>query len=177
MTTPRPKPPAYARALLQERREGRHPRQITLVYGNDWRAGDAPRICLKPADYEPGRFDFRVVAGCKVIVLDQEMGAAELDRYVRPTKWGKAYDLFGELAAAGAYVEVAWPERSGWPSVTLDALAAGFDGRQRPPWWSEEREQRHQAAQIGWLEDRGAEIRAMINTNNPNGEGERAGAA
>jgi hypothetical protein len=96
---------------------------ITLVYGDQWYEGVAPRICLKPEDYEPGKYDFSVCAGTHVLVLDQLLGAAEHDDRVRPPTYGKFYDLLTELAAADCWVTIRWPTQVDWLNRDLGDYA------------------------------------------------------
>jgi hypothetical protein len=100
--------PAYARALLDNRRRGFHPLTVELIYGDEWTAArvqqekmrgkfvtagalsvpyDArwvaeignPILVLRPRDYAPGFFDFRCATGCKVLVVDHAGGEADFD--------------------------------------------------------------------------------------------------
>lgn len=140
--------PAYGKALLAQRRGGNHPLTVTLVYGDDWSAGREPRVCLKPEDYAPGRFDFGVLAGTKVVVLDQGIAAAG------PPEVEHFHALLGELADADAVVFVEWPESSGCAPMTADVIArCERSGPAWPSWWSDELEARHTANWIAWLED------------------------
>ena len=153
--------PAYAKQLLADRRAGRHPLEVTLIYGNDWQAGDAPRLALKPEDYEPGKFDFHMIAGEKITVLDQVRGAYEFTQ-ATPPSFGKFYDLLRELAACDAYVVVDWPMNE----LHLDAemLAYGWrwfdpvEQRMRwPLWWSDVLSAKHRRRVALWWQDRAVE--------------------
>src|SRR3954470_23461983 len=94
--------PAYGKRLLEERRAGKHPLEVTLVYGDRWSKGKDPRVCISPEEYAPAQYDFCMLAGTRVLVLDQLNAGADWN--------GKFYDLLHELAIAGALVIVETPD-------------------------------------------------------------------
>lgn len=174
MSAPRRKLPAYGKALMLERRQGRHPREVTLVYGDDWHAGDAPRICIRPLEYAPGRYSFAMCAGCRVVVLDQQLAAWDCDPAATPARYGPIYDLIGELTDAGAAVVVRWPASAGERERSAVELAYGAKrGAAWPRWWSDARHAAHDRALIGWLEDGFKLIERQLSQP----QGERAEAA
>ncbi len=100
------KRPAYARAMLDNRRRGFHPLHVDVLYGDDWREASTrmalekkvfvkdglaarpyqarwlaevgnPMLALRPREYAPGVFDFSAVTGCKVLLQDLADGAAD----------------------------------------------------------------------------------------------------
>lgn len=149
--------PAYAKRLLTERRAGRHPLEIIVVYGERWWEVEHPKICLKPCDYAPGQVDFHVVAGCRVTLVDQDLGAWEI---TSDRQFGKFYDLIHELARAGAYVDIEWPANSGWVGKPAFALAQEYRRYDRasggmlwPRWWSDEIQKKQQERFDGYVED------------------------
>jgi len=157
--------PAYGKRLLLERRAGRHPSEVTLVYGDQWWEAQHPKICIRPEAYDPGKYDLRMVAGCKVVVLDQLLCAAlDFGGEGWPPIFGKFFDLLHEVAAAGAYVEITWPSKVGWPARHLSeyAWAARWYDRaaqrmQWPRWWNDELAAQHDARWQLWFQDRAVE--------------------
>jgi hypothetical protein len=152
--------PAYGKQLLERRRAGDHPLEVAFILGEDWRDGQEPRLCINPQDYEPGRYDFRVVAGTRVLVLDQALGAGECDENARPPTFGKFYDLIGELAEFAAVVEIEWPLRSGWMRREIQEMAwtaRWYDPSIRrmiwPRWWSDERNTAYSDRFEPWIYD------------------------
>ena len=139
--------PAYGKQLLLRRRTGEHPLEVALILGRDWRAdvGEIPILAINPEDYAPGKFDFHVVAGLRVVVHDQDMHAEECDDYVRPPAFGVFYDLLTELARSAAGVYIRWPEKLGWEEQEVRWLARQWQRWDRaasrmqwPRWWSDE---------------------------------------
>lgn len=157
--------PAYGKQLLLDRRAGKHPLTVTLVYGDRWYEGKNPKICIKPEDYQPGQYDFRVVAGVQVIVIDQLVGASECDEKPRPPTFGKFYDLLSELAAADGWLYIEWPKTAGWPAIEATQLARNARWRtgdgsaeQWPRWWNDELEARQQRRRTQWLTHQAYEL-------------------
>jgi hypothetical protein len=72
--------PAYGAKLLAARRAGRTPLTVHVVYAEDpyltYRCNlfcnDHPELKLKPAEFEPGRFDWRALTGCLVEICDAD---------------------------------------------------------------------------------------------------------
>lgn len=102
------KRPAYAHALLDNRRRGFHPLHVDVLYGDDWREASTrmalekkvyvrdganarpyearwlsevgnPMLALRPREFAPGMFDFSAVTGSKVLLRDGVGGAADFD--------------------------------------------------------------------------------------------------
>lgn len=148
--------PPYGRPLLQARRQGVHPRVVGVVFGDDWRGAQRPFLAVSPARFVPGRYDWRVVAGVNVVLFDRAGAVAGGDCQ------DDFFALIGELVDADAYVELRYPQGGQW--VTLDPGLWAYDHRindpQRrwPVWWSDAREARHSAAQLGVMTDMMAAI-------------------
>lgn len=148
----RPKLPAYGKGLLLERRLGNHPREITVIYGDNWRGVKHPRLGVRPLQYVPGQVDWRVVAGVKVTLLDRSGGLAEFD--IAGNKFGKFYTLVGELAAMDAYVVCAYPDGNDWRYQDAESLAyACRRPGQWPSWWSDDLDQRQRRAYLAYIDD------------------------
>src|SRR3990167_6513354 len=81
--------PPYGKALLDRRRGGDHPLSVNLVYGDRWREVEPPRVALDPKDYAPGRYDFHMLAGLRVMIHDQLAGGWEMDASILPAIYGK----------------------------------------------------------------------------------------
>ena len=157
--------PPYGRALLERRRGGDHPLEVALIYGREWWAavGGMPRIALNPEDYTPGVFGWRLFAGIKVVIHDQEVNADERDEKAAPPAFGKFYDLVAEVAAFAAYVVIEWPARSGWPTREAGEFAWCFrwldlEARrmQWPRWWSDELQRNYSRRFQAWAQDSAA---------------------
>lgn len=148
----RPKLPAYGKGLLLARRLGNHPREITVVYGDNWRGVKHPRLGVRPLQYQPGLVDWRVVAGVMVTLIDRAGGVAGFD--IAANRFGKFYALIGELAAMDAYVQVMYPDGNVWARKDADLLA--YECRNAsgwPGWWSDDLERRQRAAFLAFSED------------------------
>lgn len=176
--TARLKLPAFARALVENRRRGFHPLNVTLLYGDNWRTpslqakaereavqvhqrepyapqwlqefGD-PMIAIEPRDYAPGVYDLRCVAGCVVRAIDALNAAADFDLSAR--RWGRFYELLGELSEFAAEVKVSpletYAHDLAWEHRVFDA------GRYMwPVWWSDQRQREHDRRFVIWLGDR-----------------------
>ena len=138
--------PAYGKRLLDERRAGKHPLEVTLVYGDDWYVGKLPRICIKPDEFEPAKYDFRMLAGLRVNVFDEFGLALKAE--------GKVFDLLGELGQIAAAVWVRWPLRFGQAEIEMTdiALRQRIDGVW-PHWWNAEVDQKYLARFDAWFAD------------------------
>lgn len=160
--TPRLKLPAYGKQLLAARRAGDDPLVVHVIYGENWR--DEPtclwqckgaahaKICLKPADYQPGLYDFHLVTGLQVALFDQPRASFAED--------DKIFDLIGEIGrwSADLHVYVAGEE---WPP-SASRLAHGRRNYRHvhdaaanhgwPRWWSNEIEQLNEQRRQDWLE-------------------------
>lgn len=152
--------PAYGKQLLADRRAGKHPHIVTLIYGERWQDRARPLIAIKPEDYAPGKFDFRLVAGVCVHLIDQAGGANDCDAYVRPPVYGKFYELLRELGAVGAFVVVYFSGNPPMRPSTLEEISVvnrwydrEADAMRWPQWWSEDLQERQIRAHDGWLAD------------------------
>src|SRR5690348_12538483 len=93
---PRLRLPAYGKQLLNERRLGRHPLVVHVVYGETMHHGTScdldclggfgpeklpkppasvqgdphPHLWVKPSEFKPFTIDWHVVTGCAVCVFD-----------------------------------------------------------------------------------------------------------
>lgn len=149
----RQKLPAYAKPLLQGRRAGVHPESINVLYGERWGDAPWPKVCVRPFEYGPGRFDWRVVAGVRAVLIDAAAGIVDCD--VAAGRYGPFFDLVAELVAIGAYVVVKHPEAGIWREQDADALAYAHRAPGRwPSWWSDDLDARQRAAFQGWASDR-----------------------
>ena len=148
----RPRLPAYGKALLLERRLGNHPREITVIYGDNWRGVKHPRLGVRPLQYQPGLVDWRMVAGVMVTLIDRAEGLAEFD--IAGNHFGKFYALIAELAAMDAYVQLMYPDGAVWARKDAGLLAYECRHERRwPCWWSDGLERRQQAAFLAYSED------------------------
>lgn len=149
--------PAFGKAFLEERRSGRHPATVGIVYAPSWSGVDTsphPRLALKPEEYAPRRFDWGLVAGLWVIVYDWAGGAFECEP--EANRFGVFYDLVAELAATPAFVELRWPAQT-WVSRHADLLAweqrRAVKGRfEWPRWWSEQQQRTQEARFAAWVQ-------------------------
>lgn len=146
--------PAYGRDLLAERRAGRHPASVTVVYGEQFWKVPGAKLAVKPSEYVPGTLDWRVVAGVRCLVMDLDCGAAEVSG--DPPVFGKFYALLAELAAARAYVEVEGPAFDG--RRDLESIAASWRyatvPSRWPVWWSDALDALQAQAFLGVMDDR-----------------------
>jgi hypothetical protein len=84
--------PAYGRKLWDRRLSGERPRVVALLVGDFWKAppwlpAEIPRLAVKTdAWYTPAaeRFDWRVVAACTVLAIDQRL---QDERAAGPDDW------------------------------------------------------------------------------------------
>lgn len=128
-----------------------------VVYGDKWWEIDPPKICLKPEEYEPGKYDFHMLAGLHVTVVDQLAQSAEVNEFVLPPTFGKFYDLLAEIAAADAWVTVEYPapiepRTRNLEDLALDAKWWSRELRayQWPRWWNDELEAKHARRWSAW---------------------------
>lgn len=160
--------PAYGKKILLERRAGKHPHTISVIYGDDW-YGAAQScqaiLCLKPAEYQPGIYDFRMVAGCEAHVYDELDGFAEHNVRETPPTFGKLFDLIAELAAADACVSVCWPgdwrrhqRGAGEIAQCMRWFNQPLHHYVWPRWWNDALEAKHAARESAWLAYMSAEL-------------------
>jgi len=86
--------PPYAKALQRERDQGRHPWEVFVAYSRTWRVrlGESlePYLFVPADDYQPGTYEFSVLAGLPVhlVLFEQDDRvaalAAEIGRYAAP---------------------------------------------------------------------------------------------
>ena len=152
--------PPYGKALLDRRRGGDHPLSVNLVYGDRWREVEPPRVALDPKDYAPGRYDFHMLAGLRVMIHDQLAGGWEMDASILPAIYGKFYDLAAEVAAADAYVLLRWPKGTEPRETELLPLAHSCRwwcterrAWQWPRWWNDALNTQQQARAQAWFLD------------------------
>lgn len=169
--------PAFARALIDNRRRGFHPLRLTLLYGDNWRTPSLhaknerhavqiqrlqpysakwmadvgePMLAIEPRDFEPGKFDFRCVAGTAVRLIDAL--DARLDVDLAAKRWGFFYDLVAELSDWAATVRIAPIEQDAatlaWEQQCVEAGRFAW-----PRWWSDQRQREHDQRYITWLAD------------------------
>lgn len=102
--------PAYGRALAADRAAGRHPREIWVAWAEQWgpfvrmkRMEPEERLlCVRPAEFGRGLYDWRVCAGVPVLVMWADSPAPD---------W-----LLVELAAITAPVRLWWrQDLAEWP--------------------------------------------------------------
>lgn len=153
--------PPFGRGLLQARRQGRHPHEVWVVYGEDWRGAQRPFLAVRPRQFVPGRFDWRMVAGVKVVLIDRAAAVAGCN--VETGEFGDFFELAGELVDARAYVEVRHVRDRAWVDEDLGMLAwacrRAEGGRMNwPCWWSDARAALQSAACDGWLADLGRSV-------------------
>lgn len=151
--------PAYGRALIDARREGRHPACVVVIFGYDWTPkGTAPRLAVKPSACLG--LDWSCVAGLSVQVDDRTRDDEDpFDEHGNR----KLYFLLGEIARRCAWLTFEATENLAHePAHSFAYLHRRWDTAHRrwiwPAWWSEEinaqnaanREQWHREA-IEWL--------------------------
>jgi hypothetical protein len=148
--------PAYGRRLIDERRAGRHPIEVTVVYGDKWRDHGQLKICIKPEEFLPGVYNFHILAGLRVLVVDQLGESSDLDEKVIPPTFGKFYDLLAEIAAADAWVTLRYPQYEAFDrDIANLALCAKWwshetRSMQWPRWWNEELHAKHERRWSMW---------------------------
>jgi hypothetical protein len=115
------RPPAYGKALLDNRRRGFHPLWVELYYGDDWKAAGErammekrafvrlgaaarpydiawqhaighPMLAIRPREYAPGIYDFRCVTGVQVLMIDGCEAALDVES-VEAHRATRAFDL------------------------------------------------------------------------------------
>lgn len=166
--TARLKLPAYGKSLINERRQGRHPRVVHVHYSESFgcsaqcefcattpaRSAGAtpprqggepfppwhPAVQVSPAEFRPFAFDWTVVTGCMVAVFDWRHDIFERARAF--------YELVGELGRFAGPVQVYRLERVNdavsqfafqWDAGCFASEAHGKEGRW-PFWWPPETE-------------------------------------
>lgn len=153
--------PPYGRALLDARRNGRHPEVVHVLYGDRPGKLPWPRLVVYPERFSPGRFDWRVVAGVRVVLVDGVGAFYDVD--LDAERYSDLFTLIGELVDARAYVQLRHVRDRAWVTVDVEALAWGFRapraGRmQWPSWWSDAREALQRSAYDLWLADQSAAV-------------------
>ena len=132
--------PAFAKSLLAARFQGGHPNLIQVIYGEDWTPAraDAPLIAVKPAQFAPGLYDWRCVAGISVELHhraaepEQWTGAAIGFVAAECAQWSPCVDLvFADgLRCAAAMLAFACRSQGQWPAWWSERLEADYGQRQ-----------------------------------------------
>jgi hypothetical protein len=127
---------AYSRAFDEKRNAGAFFERVAVViFGQDWTPVDGrPILAIKPEDYAIGEFDFRLLGGMGVDVIDRDHADLKIDG--EPA----FFWLLGELAHTVAPV-FAWEyclEIRGYRKTDFGELASNWrDSRGRylfPAW-------------------------------------------
>lgn len=154
--------PAYGRALLKERRDDIHPREVAVVFGDDWRGIQAPRLCVKPAEFRLGRFDWSMLAGLHARVIDRSDLHEEL------------FWLISEIVIAGAWVTAqggagadTWEHRADQLAYAYRVLDTEKRCMRWPLWWSDRHENLHNELWADWMLDRGREQGLCVDEAQP----------
>jgi hypothetical protein len=158
---PRLKLPAFGRQLLNERRLGRHPGVVHVVYGEDWFLGDRceldcadvvnpgeahPRLAVKPSQFQLWELDWRVVTGLHVCVFDRRedvlVGAREF------------FGLIGEVGRFSAQVDIYRRALEARPQFCFAAHVIAAECRKAegawPGWWPAETENMNADRRARW---------------------------
>lgn len=127
--------PPFGKSLLAARAQGLHPEVVQVIFGEDWKPAldHAPLLAVKPEQYAPGLYDWRLVSGVQVRLYE---------RASWPDCWARSALglLTGELAEWSAPVTVHFHD-----GTTLDAaefaLAVKLDNQTHawPSWWGDAR--------------------------------------
>ena len=121
--------PAFGKSLLAARQKGDHPAVIQVIFGEDWTPArdDAPLLAVKPAQFAPGIYDWRCVAG---VPVDLHHRAA------MPEHWDRAAIGFlaSELAEWSPAVNIFFSD-GGVDGVVGFAFSCRI-GARWPAWWS-----------------------------------------
>lgn len=162
--------PAYGRPLLEARRAGDHPARVLFVFGDYWKAESPhPKLALKPGDYAPRRFDFRLVAGVPVDVLERSDGA--LHQGTPKYLW-----LAGELARWACEVTLRVPyalyrgqaesDRTVTDAGMLARCQRRYDAAKRafvwPAWWNEDLDCAYGEQGKRWYGERFALVAGLV---------------
>jgi len=141
----RPRAPAFAKQLLAQRREGRHPLVVHLEYSEHWFRRDRcnffceehPFVSVKPSEFEPGRFDWHVLTGVCVELFDP---GGELDggTPAAPQSPERLRQLVLEVGRLAGPIWIYGPHRSfplapqwlPWWTPELEAI----NGKRREAW-------------------------------------------
>lgn len=150
--------PAHGRSLFDARSAGRHPDRAVVIYGDDWRyEGEHPHVAVKPGEYARHRYDWRILAGLPVDVVDRSAYCrAESDQEQIIDGCWAFYWLAAEVARWACPVRLLvpeWGEASRLGLDQIDAVALGLkQGPQSPPWWPEEIKQDYGRRYEAWLD-------------------------
>lgn len=191
--------PAYARALIDNRRRGFHPLLVQVLYGDDWiepqiqarwardlfvregararpytlewsREIGHPAIAIRPRDYAVGRYDFACVAGCSVTVVDQANGTGDYDT-----------DAAGAVTRWGLFYELLG-ELADFAAIVN--VRETHDPTMQPPrewalsditagldasWWTPARGERLHRHAALWMEDAMAVMQRAVVAESPRG--------
>lgn len=149
--------PAYAKPLLAERRLGRHPPSVLVIYGQDWSARPgSTRVAVKPR--EALGLKWHCVAGLLVELTDRALEGED-----EPDADGNREFLYlaGEIAREAGQVNLlapyaltpACPLYGPGRASASDYAALFRDEHAWPAWWSEETENIHGQNRRRWLQE------------------------
>lgn len=137
--------PAYAKHLLRERRAGRHPSVVTVVYGEDWHvAGAEFRLAAKPG--EAVGLDWACVAGLPVELVNRSDVAMLEANDAEPLR------MVADIARDAAQIVIV-EDAQRMLAHELAFLRRYFKAGTWPAWWSEEIENIHGQNRRRWLEE------------------------
>jgi hypothetical protein len=130
--------PAYANRLLGLRQRGQHPGGVQVVVADGPWARDKdflwPHVWLGPADCQPGRYDWSVVAGLPVLLIC--------------VLQAPLFEIAAEISDLAAWV---WIPHLDQDLVECAAVARYVDPQRAwPAWWSAERHLRALANYRRW---------------------------
>lgn len=125
------RPPAYAKAILAQRVEGKHPASIAVHFGPRWpMPQDGMAMVCVAQDWVPWSIDWRVAAGVEVDLYDTHEHMAQHPIIDGLPAW---YWLAAEIQAVALDVRL-WRAGHG---ACLAAIVAEHRQRsgQWPPYW------------------------------------------
>lgn len=151
--------PAFSRKLAMTPEAGALPLVVHLIFGDRWNEErdcgwlcsreNHPVICVKPAEFKPGRTDWRCVTGLHIALFDQVSALTEQ----RET----FLLMLGEIAAFSADIQIfseSLGVLNGQPFTLSAFLEAHVERRKRgawPVWWSDEIEGQNRVRRLRWL--------------------------
>jgi len=152
--------PAFGKDLRARRHAGVTPKEIALVYGDDWRDVPPPKIGVKPQEFRIGRYDWSALAGVMVTIIDLQVSGDDV------------FYLMAEVVAARAYVRLReaiggrHDERGAEDWARSYRIADPLKKRfVWPLWWSDELEAAQRAASDDWVLDRARERGLSVDDN------------
>jgi len=167
MTALRLKLPAYGKQLLNDRRLGRHPLVVHVIYDEDWRFGEQceegcetltdlahARLAVKPSEFAPWVYDWHAVTGCYVALFDGRHDCLEGS----PNFWRLVGEI-GRFAGPVCIYRWQWTSLSGRVGGANHALAftahrVASEVRDKlggwPDWWPLETERANVERRERW---------------------------